>query len=228
MAEINDRQDETLPQEDANLDAAYKEMLRERAACGLDESQIESADLEKLQQTFEPRKQQLKLNTTASTLDTELYCSNSFGFQPRQISRFCFEDPQTVKLRITTLPTRVKVRRQKLRPLKLRPVNGIALMREQPVSRIPLPVRKLAPEMARELFRKLFEKFGKAAERCEVLAVYRGVPPAAAKSIQVEPGPGNLQFIFPGRLKGSGIGYCAVIYTDPDGRVKRGIYQLSP
>jgi hypothetical protein len=228
VAENEDRQPDVVRHEDASLDAAYNEVLRERAASGLDESQIESADIEKLHAAFVPRKQQLKLHTSANTLDPEFFSSKSFGLQSRKVSGIGFEDPQTVKLRIAPLPTRVKVRRQKLRPLKLRPVNGLSLMREQPVSRLPLPVRKLDPEMARELFRKLFEKFGKAAERCEVLAVYRGVPPAAAKSIQVEPGPGSLQFLVPGKLRGSGIGYCAVIYADPDGRIRRGIYQLSP
>jgi len=194
-------------------------------ASGLDESQINSADLQALRDSV-----RLHALVPGVASVTRTLSGWECALPPGSISAIepgCAA-PRRFTLRIVPLPHKVAMRH--LPPL----TASIRLQRDLPLAlRQPVRMRRLRPEGLPEaqlkvLFTKIFEKYGEQAQAMEITAIYPHVPPEAASAISVDPALAWAAFILPtGMAPGKArAGFYLIVLGTPESETRKLLLRL--
>ncbi len=150
---------------------------------GLDETQIDPADLRALRDAVVLRTCDLEASATVTQLrDFELV------FPPeclRQVEPG-FSALRALALRIVPLPRQIKAQRLALNEPQLKLRRDLPLALKQPVRRPKLRPDDLPPGKQKALFTALYNKYGPQARELEVQAVFAHVPPEAKDALMLE------------------------------------------
>ena len=184
-------------------------------ASGLDESQIDSADLQALHDIV--RLHTIALGTAVQARRLENWeCSLPPG-SIRAIEPGCAA-PRRVTLRLAPLPHKVAIRRLP------QPTSSIRIKRDTPLAqRQPVRRRKLRPDdlpeaQLKTLFTKVYEKYGELARGMEIAAVFPHIPPEAANAISVDPALAWAAFVLPPAVAPdkARAGFYLIVLTAPN------------
>lgn len=160
---------------------------------GLDETQIDAADLRKLQEAFRLR-QALPLPDQGAD---QRWISAGLRAESIHIVEPAVSTPAIRRVRIEPLPSGSGIRRYKLPAGLFHVRRDLKLALSQPVRRRRLNLGELSAKQEKELYRKLYEKYGERAKSITVQAVFAHVPPEAARSARLSSDLRLLSFVFP-------------------------------
>jgi hypothetical protein len=194
-------------------------------ASGLDETQIDAADLKALREMV-----RLRSLTPGITVPTAKLAGWECVLPPGSISLIepgCTA-PRTLTLRIVSLPRKATLRRLAPPAPQVRLQRGLPLAQRQPVLRRKLRPDSLPEEMLKSLYTKLFEKYGDQARRMKVAAIYPHVPPEAAGAISVDPALAWAAFELPaGMAPGKArAGFFLIVLSTPGGETRKVLLRL--
>lgn len=194
-------------------------------ASGLDEAQIDAADLQVLRDL-------VRLHTiapgmaVAATALAGWECAMPPG-RIKHVEPGC-PAPRRLGLRIVPLPHQAAIRRLPQPKLAVRLKHGLPLALRQPVRRRRLRLDDLPPEMLKSMFTKLYEKYGEQARHMEIAAVFPHVPPEAANAISVDPALAWAAFelpagVAPGKARA---GFYLIVLSTPEGETRKVLLRL--
>lgn len=181
---------------------------------GLDEKQINPGDLEELRTVC--RVNQLLPDAPAGGEQQKAPLDLSLVQPTPQTIDLAVAEPISQRIRIAPLPRRSKIRRASLPPGQIRVRRNLKLALRQPIRRSKLRLGELKAAQETELYRKLFEKYGRGAQELTVEAVFGHVPPEAAKKARLSDDLEILEFRFPANTTPRGVqaGHYFVVLSD--------------
>jgi hypothetical protein len=194
-------------------------------ASGLDESQIDAADLKALRGSVRLRSLPLDM-AVATTKLAAWECALPSG-SLRSIEPGC-ATPRKFALRIVPLPHKAVIRRLAQQTPSARLMRDLPLALRQPVRRRRIRPDDLPEAMLKTLFTKLFEKYGEQARQMEITAVFPHVPPEAAGAITVDPALAWAAFelpagVAPGKARA---GFYLIVLSAPEGETRKVLLRL--
>jgi hypothetical protein len=181
---------------------------------GLDERQIDAADLETLRAAC--RLNQLLPEPAAGVGQRETLIDLGALRPSLNAVELAIAEPVSQRIRIAPLPKRSKINRAALPLGLIRVRRNLKLALRQPIRRSKLRLGELKAAQQKELYRKLFEKYGRRAEEITVEAVFAHVPPEGAQSARLSEDFESLEFKFPANTSPRGVvtGQYLVVLSD--------------
>lgn len=191
---------------------------------GLHEEQIAAADLTALRGACVLHALDL---TTVADLPVE-WAPPGLAADQTHTVELAIAAPPALKLRIAPLPRKASLNQIKPTLPALRVRRGLALMLEQPVTRPRMLMGELSKDQHKQLFRKLYDKYGEQAQELHVEAIFAHIPAAAAKTIQLDADLRSLQFVLPPDVSPRGVqeGYYLVILAGRRGETRNLLLRL--
>jgi hypothetical protein len=199
---------------------------REGTASGLDEAQIDAADLRALHDA-------VKLRQLAPGV--EVQCRALAGWEARLASALRLRAvsaplaaPRSLRLRFAPLPRSVRVRRLSRALPNLRLRRGLRLALVQPVLRQRLRPDDLPEAQLKALLKALYEKCGAEARQLEIVAAFAHIPPEAVGSISVDPTLRAASFTMPDGLSAAEAqaGHYLAFLRNPAGETRMVLLRL--
>jgi len=182
---------------------------------GLDEKQIDRADLEALRAAC--RLNQLLPEPLISEEPSKAPLDLGAVHPSLVAVDLAVAEPVSQRIRIAPLPRRSQIRRLPLQLGLTRVRRNLKLALRQPIRRSKLRLGELKAAQEKDLYRKLFEKYGKRAQEMTVEAVFAHIPPEGAKSARLSEDFESLEFRFPANTspRGAVAGHYLVVLSDP-------------
>ncbi len=198
-----------------------------RSASGLDEAQIDQADIGQLHEVFKVHQLKGDIQAKVRSLDSEWIQP---GLPASQVNRakVALLPAKPVRLRFAQLPQKTPIRRLKFPFPRFRLYRSITPALGQQIRRDRVPDNLMSREMEKRVYAKLYEQLGDGARSVEVLGVFPNIPPEAAETVQVDSelrwavfswGPGQK----PARARP---GFHLIVFRDHEKRTKKMLSRL--
>lgn len=196
-------------------------------ASGLDESQIDAADLELLHGA-------LRLKAATPDMVCDVYRHSAGFIEPGLLKEQVhgiepgLEVPASHKLHIVELPHVVKTHKLRLPQAKPRLHKDLPLAWGQPIRRQRIYPGDLPREVGKALYEAMFRKYGEKAKAMDVAAVFAHIPPECAQSIKLEADLGGARFTLPDSLslRKARSGYYLVVIEQAGGKTRNVLFRL--
>lgn len=157
---------------------------KKRTASGLDESQLDPSDLEALRKAVVLK--HFPLEAQAAMRQPAAWRVASLDAAALHAVSVAIGEARPLKLRIAPLPTRTKLRKLPLPPLRATMRSDLEAALRQPVRRPRILPETLPRPLYKELHRQLYAKYGEQARELIIAAVFPQVPPEVAPTLKVQ------------------------------------------
>jgi hypothetical protein len=168
----------------------------ETTASGLREQELNQADIEQLRAQF-------RFSALPSSIDCSVQTLTDWplapGLEAGLLQRVPLDIPpvRSRPLKLAPLPGRVKVQHLRPDPVRLRVQRDLPRALGQPIRRTRVLPGDLAVAEQAAVNRAFVAKYGSGAARLHLQAVFREVPPEAAKSVRLDEALRFCQFELP-------------------------------
>lgn len=194
-------------------------------ASGLDEAQLDPADLQALRDAVKLRTCGLEAGATFRRLE---------DFHPElQLAGLHFVECgllplQALALRLAPLPRQAAVRRLAWREPQAVVRHATALAQQQPVRRSRLRPDDLPPAQLKALLAAMYKKYGPEAGELEIAAVFAHVPPEAKAAIGIDPALRWAAFTLPAGTtpQAAHAGYYLVVLRAKNNETRKVLFRL--
>jgi len=208
-------------------DRQNRDKEREHSASGLDETQIEKADLEHFQQATVLRQVDTQITCPVHQLEMGWIEPGLPGTSIKH-ARVEFAPRKPIRMRFALLPNRINVSKLKPPATSLRLRRALSIAGMQPIRRDKLDLRFMSREFESRLDHKLKERFGAGIDSVEILGVFPHVPPEAAETVQVDSELRWATFTWSSKLNPAKAlpDFFLIIFRDQDQRTKKLLVRL--